>query len=182
MSGAYTRFGSHALLEPASIGAAPMVCEQHHTTETTPDSNAIDCSDRLTPGKSRNRKLGKSTLLGLWVVMKEATAPSQPNVLAQTSQDKTDYRFPLAIAEGTSYKDLALNSGQPVVLKEGENFDVTLPRHDAAGKVIGAIGLTFTPLLGERDRDAARRASAMAHEIEKQISSTVQLFERRSQS
>jgi hypothetical protein len=58
MSGAYTRFGSHALLEPASIGAAPMVCEQHHTTETTPDSNAIDCSDRLTPGKSRYRTSG----------------------------------------------------------------------------------------------------------------------------
>ena len=38
-----------------------------------------------------------------------ATAPSQPNVLAQTSQDKTDYRFPLAIAEGTSYKDPALS-------------------------------------------------------------------------
>jgi len=34
-----------------------MVYEQHHTTETTPDSNAVDCSDRLTPGKSRNRKL-----------------------------------------------------------------------------------------------------------------------------
>jgi hypothetical protein len=309
---------------------------------------------------------GQGTI-GLWVVMKEATAPSQPNVLAQTSQDKTDYRFPLAIAEGTSYKDLALsvkfkaisgkvdqgaglvfrlkdkdnyyivranalennfrlyhvvdgrriqfaganfkvtsqewheikveargdefkcyydgqlkfgakdstfkeagkiglwtkadsviyfddftvkdlsgsasltpagkiyaqrlvdelaarypelvrigmhvtppnksdniiiacnvserigqksdpedlkamNSGQPVVLKEGENFDVTLPLHDAAGKVIGAIGLTFTPLSGEQDRDAASRARAMAHEIEKQIASTVQLFERRSQS
>ena len=58
MSGGYTRFGSHALLEPASIGAAPMVYEQHHTTETTPDSNAVDCSDRLTPGKSRNRTSG----------------------------------------------------------------------------------------------------------------------------
>jgi hypothetical protein len=43
------------------------------------------------------------------VVTQEATAPSAPNVLAQTSQDKTDYRFPLAIAEGTSYKDLALS-------------------------------------------------------------------------
>jgi hypothetical protein len=52
MSGTYARFGSHALLEPASIAAAPMVFEQHRTTETTPDSNAIDFSDRLTPGKS----------------------------------------------------------------------------------------------------------------------------------
>ena len=40
---------------------------------------------------------------GQWVVKKDESARSKPNVLAQTSQDKTDYRFPLAIAEGTSY-------------------------------------------------------------------------------
>lgn len=51
---------------------------------------------------------GRGTI-GQWVVMKDATAPSPPNVLAQTSQDKTDYRFPIAIAEGTSYKDVALS-------------------------------------------------------------------------
>src|SRR5216684_2884125 len=46
---------------------------------------------------------------GQWVVKKDESAPSKPNVLAQTSQDKTDYRFPLAIAEGTSYEDVALS-------------------------------------------------------------------------
>ncbi len=51
---------------------------------------------------------GQGTV-GQWVVMKEPTAPSQPNVLAQTSQDNTDYRFPLAIAEDTNYKDLSLS-------------------------------------------------------------------------
>jgi len=44
-----------------------------------------------------------------WAVMKDDTAPSPPNVLAQTSTDSTDYRFPLAIVDETSYKDLALN-------------------------------------------------------------------------
>jgi hypothetical protein len=76
----------------------------------------------------------------------------------------------------------AMNSGQPVVLKEGKNFDVTLPLPDSTGKVIGAIGLTIKPLPGEQDGDAARRARAMAHEIEQQIASGAQLFERRSQS
>ena len=307
---------------------------------------------------------GQGTI-GQWVVMKEATAPSQPNVLAQTSQDKTDYRFPIAMAEGTSYKDLALSvrfkaisgkvdqgaglvfrlkdkdnyyivranalednfrlyhvvngrrvqfagadfkvssqewheikveargdefkcsydgqpkfsakdstfkdagkiglwtkadsviyfddltvqdlggstsaslsgktyaqrlvdeladrhpelvrigihvtppnksdniiiacnvserigqksdpedlkavkTGQPVVLKEGNNFDVTLPLHDVAGKTIGALGLTFKPRPGEQEADAARRARVMAREVEKQIASTGQLFEPRS--
>jgi hypothetical protein len=46
---------------------------------------------------------------GQWVVKKDDSAPSKPNVLAQTSQDKTDYRFPLAIVEGTNYKDAALS-------------------------------------------------------------------------
>lgn len=46
---------------------------------------------------------------GQWVVKKDDTAPSKPNLLAQTTQDQTDYRFPLAIAEGTNYKDLALS-------------------------------------------------------------------------
>ena len=44
-----------------------------------------------------------------WVVKADASAPSQPNVLAQTSTDKTDYRFPLAIADDGSFQDLEMN-------------------------------------------------------------------------
>jgi hypothetical protein len=51
---------------------------------------------------------GQGTI-GQWVIMKDDSAPSPPNVLAQTSTDPTDYRFPLAIVEDTSYKDLALS-------------------------------------------------------------------------
>ena len=51
---------------------------------------------------------GQGTV-GQWSVMKDDTAPSAPNVLAQTSADATDYRFPLAIADDTSYRDLALS-------------------------------------------------------------------------
>src|SRR5205085_7486857 len=36
-------------------------------------------------------------------------APSKPNVVAQTSTDKTDYRFPLLIADDGSFKDLELS-------------------------------------------------------------------------
>ena len=76
----------------------------------------------------------------------------------------------------------AMKTGQPVVLKEDGNFDVTLPLHDAAGKALGAIGLTFKPLVGEQAEGATRRAQAMTREIEKQIASTGQLFEQRGQS
>lgn len=44
-----------------------------------------------------------------WVVEADSSAPSQPNVLAQLSNDKTDYRFPLAIADEGSFQDLDLS-------------------------------------------------------------------------
>lgn len=46
---------------------------------------------------------------GTWVVLQDPTAPSKPNVLAQTSTDPTDYRFSLAIAEEGSYQDVAVS-------------------------------------------------------------------------
>ena len=39
----------------------------------------------------------------------DPSAPSQPNVLAQTSTDKTDYRFPLAIADDGSFQNLQMS-------------------------------------------------------------------------
>ena len=36
---------------------------------------------------------------GKWEVRGDPKAPSKPNVVAQTSTDKTDYRFPLLISD-----------------------------------------------------------------------------------
>ena len=44
-----------------------------------------------------------------WGLMKDATAPSQPNVLAQTSSDRTDGRFPLAIYKKTNVTNGSLS-------------------------------------------------------------------------
>jgi hypothetical protein len=46
---------------------------------------------------------------GEWKVTADVSAPSQTNVLAQTSADKTSYRFPLAIADEGSFRDLDLS-------------------------------------------------------------------------
>ena len=46
---------------------------------------------------------------GNWLVLADPSAPSQPNVLAQTSADNTSYRFPLAIVVNTNYKDLDMS-------------------------------------------------------------------------
>lgn len=46
---------------------------------------------------------------GLWVVKKIEHAPSADNVVAQTRLDATDYRFPLLVLDGVSYKDLMIS-------------------------------------------------------------------------
>jgi len=42
---------------------------------------------------------------GHWVVKKIEHAPSADNVVEQTKLDETDYRFPLLVLDGVSYKD-----------------------------------------------------------------------------
>ncbi len=46
---------------------------------------------------------------GNWVVMKDETAPSKPNVLAQTDMDGTSYRFPVCAFDGASAKDVEVS-------------------------------------------------------------------------
>src|SRR5215472_13341872 len=61
-----------------------------------------------TPPKFHSARTGQGTE-GKWVVMADPTAPSKPNVVAQTSMDTTDHRFPLLIADEGSFKDLEIS-------------------------------------------------------------------------
>lgn len=102
--------------------------------------------DQDSPGKLpvnfTSALTGKGTI-GQWAVMKDDTAPSPPNVLAQTSTDSTDYRFPLAIVEDTSYQDLAV----------GVKFKTI------SGKVDQGAGLVFR--LKDKDNYYILRANAL---------------------
>jgi Domain of Unknown Function (DUF1080) len=44
-----------------------------------------------------------------WAILADPSAPSKPNVVAQTSTDKTDYRFPLLIGDEGSFRNLDLS-------------------------------------------------------------------------
>lgn len=46
---------------------------------------------------------------GVWVVMKDETAPSMSNVLAQTDMDNTGYRFPLCVYNNFSAKNVEVS-------------------------------------------------------------------------
>jgi hypothetical protein len=64
---------------------------------------------------------------GRWIVRSEAAAPSGANVLAQVDTDDTDYRFPVAVVDDSSLRDLHLSvKCKPV-----------------SGKVDQACGLVF---------------------------------------
>ncbi len=68
------------------------------------DSDAVGAM----PTKFHSARTGKGAE-GKWAVVADPTAPSKPNVIAQTSTDATDYRFPLLIADEGSFKDLELS-------------------------------------------------------------------------
>ena len=44
-----------------------------------------------------------------WVVLEDPSAPAGPKVLAETSQDRTSDRFPLAILDGFEARDVAVS-------------------------------------------------------------------------
>lgn len=46
---------------------------------------------------------------GVWQVMKDASAPERGNILAQTDGDNTSYRFPVAVLNDVTAKDVDLS-------------------------------------------------------------------------
>jgi hypothetical protein len=47
--------------------------------------------------------------MGDWQIVADDSAPSRPNVLAQLSNDSTDYRFPVVVSNQGAFKDLELS-------------------------------------------------------------------------
>ncbi len=58
--------------------------------------------------------------IGNWIVMKDDSAPSKPNVLAQTDMDETDYRFPICIYNNFSARNVEVSVKFKTVKGEGD--------------------------------------------------------------
>jgi hypothetical protein len=71
----------------------------------------------------------------------------------------------------------AMKTNQPFVEKEKDEFDATLPIHDAAGKIIGTVGMDFKAGPGQTKETVTRQAKQIAAELEKRITAKEQLFE-----
>jgi hypothetical protein len=99
-----------------------------------------------TPANFHGSLTGQGAM-GEWAVTADPTAPSPPNVLAQTSTDDTRYRFPLAIADEGSFKDL----------------DLSVKFKAISGKVDQAAGLVY------RLRDANNYYIVRANALENNV-------------
>jgi hypothetical protein len=82
-----------------------------------------------------------------WSVIDDPTAPAGPKVLAQTSKDKSDYRFPLAVFD------------QPVL----QDVDVAVRFKPVSGEVDRAAGIAVR--LADRDNYYVVRANALEDNV-----------------
>ena len=82
-----------------------------------------------------------------WAIVDDASAPAGPKVLAQTSADKTDYRFPLAIF------------GAPVAA----DVEVVVKFKPVAGEVDRAAGIAVRLL--DKDNYYVVRANALEDNV-----------------
>jgi cell division septation protein DedD len=71
-----------------------------------------------------------------------------------------------------------IRTGKPVVEKEKDGFDVSLPLHDSMGKIIGAVGVGFRSTPGQTEASVTEQAQKIAAEMEVQIPSKAKLFGR----
>src|SRR5713226_4875227 len=93
----------------SSVSAAPLEKPSPPQVSGTAISYNFDSeTPGAMPAKFHAARTGQGSE-SKWAVTADPTAPSKPNVVAQTSTEKTDYRFPLLIADEGSFRDLDLS-------------------------------------------------------------------------
>src|SRR4051812_12889175 len=83
------------------LGAEPTASQQAATSRYDFEGSQVGS---VPPGFSAG--LTGKGMLPAWKVVEDPTAPAGPRVVAETSGDRTDYRFPLLILDGFEAKDV----------------------------------------------------------------------------
>jgi hypothetical protein len=71
-----------------------------------------------------------------------------------------------------------MRTGQPFVEKEKDDVEVSLPLHDASGKLVGAVGIAFKVSTGRTDAATIAMARRIVAEMEPHIPSASVLLGR----
>jgi len=69
-----------------------------------------------------------------------------------------------------------MQTGKPSVGKEEGGYDVSVPLHDAAGKVVGVLGVGFKAAAGQTAASVTTQAEKIARELAAKIHSKADLF------
>jgi hypothetical protein len=138
---------SIALIAAAAIGAlAPAVAAGDAPT-SAPTTWGFDSDEAgAAPGGFAFARTGEGRE-GRWTVLAQPDAPSAGHVLAQVDDDRTGFRFPVAVVEGQDHRDLQLSVRCKLV----------------SGEVDQACGLVF------RYRDANNYCVTRANALEGNI-------------
>jgi hypothetical protein len=150
--------------------------------------------------KQNGIKLVTGVVLGLIVAI---AGPAQPNkIMAQrvveeikaghpeisgleiaATKSETDGCKTIATTEANEVgqkcdKDelTAIRTNKPLVEKEKDEFDVTLPIHDSSGMIIATAGMDFKLQPGRTKVSVVGEAQKIAAELEKRFASKDELF------
>jgi hypothetical protein len=116
--------GEEGPATPAAVAAEKPAPQQNSGKQSVYNFDS-DTPGQL-PAKFHSAKTGGGTQ-EKWLVTADPTAPSKPNVVAQTSTDQTDYRFPLLISDEGSF----------------QNLDLSVKFKTVSGSIDRAAGLVF---------------------------------------
>ncbi len=100
-----------AIATSASAGAAsttPATTALSPASTAPPGSWSFDADKTNAPPAGFSFGLTGGGKEGHWEVIAAPVAPSGPNVLAQLDADPTDSRFPVAVVDASSFKDVKL--------------------------------------------------------------------------
>jgi hypothetical protein len=128
----------------ALLLASTAFAETKSTSETTLDFDKFEMGK--TPAGFSTALTGSGGPVS-WVIREDSTAPSGGKVLAQTSTDKTDYRFPLCVYDEFTAKDV----------------EVSVKFKAVSGKVDQAAGLVAR--FRDKDNYYITRANALENNV-----------------
>jgi hypothetical protein len=71
-----------------------------------------------------------------------------------------------------------MRTQRPYAVRERDGYDVSLPLHDAAGKMIGSISIEFRLRPGQTRAAVIAQAASITKELETQIPTRTSLYGR----
>lgn len=108
---------------------------------------SFDADEPQKPPKGFTTALTGKGKAGVWVVVKDETAPSKPHALAQTDKDNTGYRFPVCVYD-------------PIVARDA---DISVKFKPIKGKVDQGAGIVWR--YQDRDNYYVVRANALEDNV-----------------